>query len=92
MTYRGGSGKERGEGRGGGRKAAGRGTGMALGGGNGRSEVSPTVIFKSWRLCTERLPSSLYTPFSLRLSGVIFVVQLRGLGASYVQALSQLFW
>ena len=34
---------------------------------------------------TERLPPSLPTPFSLRLSGVMLLVQLRGLGASYVQ-------
>ena len=36
----------------------------------------PTVISKSWRLCTERLSSSLPTPFSLRLSnsGVMFLV------------------
>ena len=41
---------------------------------------------------SERLPSSLPTPFSLRLSGVMLLVQIRGLGASYVKALSQFFW
>jgi len=46
MTYRGGSGKERGEGRGGGRKAAGRGTGMALGGGMDALKSRPRSFSK----------------------------------------------
>ena len=63
------------------KKGSGEGASWLWGGG-GRPEISPPRSFLkvgAYAL-TERLPSSLLTPFSLRLSRVMLLVQLRGFG------------